>query len=124
MGGYNTVCEILSSDARALVVPRTEPRREQLIRAERLRDLGALDMLEPQRLSADALGAWLAAPPSDHAHARAAIDLDGLNRVPRLLDELLAKPPAFLADGGATTPSRRFMRKAPAPATNTGSVSA
>ena len=35
MGGYNTFCEILSFDKRALIVPRTEPRLEQYIRAER-----------------------------------------------------------------------------------------
>ena len=33
MGGYNTFCEILSLDKRALVVPRTAPRLEQYIRA-------------------------------------------------------------------------------------------
>lgn len=124
MGGYNTVCEILASDARALVVPRTEPRREQLIRAERLRDLGALDVLEPQRLDAETLEVWLAAGTSHHARARAGIDLDGLDRLPRLLDELLAKPAGRLADDGATTPSRRFVRTTPASATSPGSVSA
>ncbi|MEL6264549.1 MAG: glycosyltransferase, partial [Pseudomonadota bacterium] len=34
MGGYNTFCEILSADRPAIIVPRTRPRREQLIRAE------------------------------------------------------------------------------------------
>ena len=33
MGGYNTFCEILSFDKRALIVPRTRPRLEQYIRA-------------------------------------------------------------------------------------------
>ena len=33
MGGYNTYCEILSFDKPALIVPRVEPREEQLIRA-------------------------------------------------------------------------------------------
>src|SRR5262249_44800360 len=32
MGGYNTFCEILSFDKRALIVPRTAPRLEQFIR--------------------------------------------------------------------------------------------
>ena len=45
MGGYNTFCEILSLDKRALVIPRTEPRREQYIRAQRASDLGLVDML-------------------------------------------------------------------------------
>ncbi len=46
MGGYNTFCEILSLDKRALIVPRTAPRREQLIRASRAQDFGLVRMLE------------------------------------------------------------------------------
>jgi predicted glycosyltransferase len=45
MGGYNTFCEILSFDKRALIVPRTEPRREQAIRAQRAAELGLVAML-------------------------------------------------------------------------------
>ncbi len=48
MGGYNTFCEILSFDKPALLVPRAAPRREQLIRAERARDLGLTAMLDGQ----------------------------------------------------------------------------
>ena len=40
MGGYNTFCEILSFDKRAIIVPRTAPRLEQYIRASRAQDLG------------------------------------------------------------------------------------
>jgi len=47
MGGYNTFCEILSFDKRALLVPRVRPREEQLIRARRAAELGIIDMLEP-----------------------------------------------------------------------------
>jgi predicted glycosyltransferase len=45
MGGYNTFCEILSFDKPALIVPRTEPRREQYIRAARAAELGLVSML-------------------------------------------------------------------------------
>ena len=45
MGGYNTFCEILSFDKRALIIPRTEPRLEQYIRAKRAEDLGLISML-------------------------------------------------------------------------------
>lgn len=45
MGGYNTFCEILSFDKRALIVPRTEPRLEQFIRAQRAEELGMVSML-------------------------------------------------------------------------------
>lgn len=46
MGGYNTFCEILSMNKRALLVPRSTPRKEQLIRAGRASDLGLVSMLD------------------------------------------------------------------------------
>jgi predicted glycosyltransferase len=45
MGGYNTFCEILSFDKRALIVPRTKPRLEQFIRTARAQELGLVRML-------------------------------------------------------------------------------
>jgi predicted glycosyltransferase len=126
MGGYNTVCEALSSGTRTLIVPRARPSREQVIRAERLSALGAVDMLAPERLSAAALSTWLAAGDgARRARPRPApIDMGGLRRVPALLDDLLAAPPRPFANHGAATPSRRFTHTSPAPATTTGSVPA
>ena len=46
MGGYNTFCEILSLDKRALIVPRVVPRLEQRIRAMRAQELGLVRALE------------------------------------------------------------------------------
>ncbi|NOX35273.1 MAG: glycosyltransferase [Deltaproteobacteria bacterium] len=34
MGGYNTICEVLSSKTMSLVIPRETPRKEQFIRAK------------------------------------------------------------------------------------------
>ena len=68
MGGYNTYCEILSFDKPALIVPRTRPRQEQLIRARRAAELGLVEMLlpdeaaDPRRLAA-ALKALPRRPP-------------------------------------------------------------
>ena len=45
MGGYNTFCDILSLDKRAIIVPRTKPRLEQYIRASRAEQLGMIRML-------------------------------------------------------------------------------
>lgn len=45
MGGYNTFCEILSFNQRALIVPRTRPRLEQFIRASRSQEFGLVKML-------------------------------------------------------------------------------
>lgn len=45
MGGYNTFCEILSFDKPALILPRSQPREEQLIRAQNAEKIGLLSML-------------------------------------------------------------------------------
>ncbi|MBK8250548.1 MAG: glycosyltransferase [Gemmatimonadetes bacterium] len=63
MGGYNTVCDVLSHGVRALVVPRVVPRTEQLIRASRLAERGLLEMLHPDALTPDALRSWVCTPP-------------------------------------------------------------
>jgi predicted glycosyltransferase len=47
MCGYNTFCEMLSFDKRALMVPRVAPRMEQYVRAVRAAELGLIDMLHP-----------------------------------------------------------------------------
>ena len=66
MGGYNTFCEILSLDKRALIVPRVRPREEQLIRARRAAALGLVDCILPGEAADPARprrGATRAAPP-------------------------------------------------------------
>ena len=87
MGGYNTIAEVLSFAKPALVVPRVSPRREQLIRAERLQHLGVVDVLRPDRLSPDAISEWLATQRT--SRARADIDLNGLSRIPILAQQVL-----------------------------------
>lgn len=49
MGGYNTFCEVLSFDQRAVIVPRTKPRLEQWIRAHRAEELGLVRNLDEFR---------------------------------------------------------------------------
>ena len=92
MGGYNSVCEVLSCEKPALIMPRVQPRQEQLIRAERLRDLGLLDLLHPENLSPRALTEWLAQDLPPRRPARSRIDLNGLANLPALLAELLDAP--------------------------------
>jgi len=89
MGGYNTICEVLSFEKRALIVPRVSPQPEQLIRAERLRDLGVIDMLHPAQLSPRAITDWLARDLGPPPPSRSRIDFGGLNRIPVMLAELL-----------------------------------
>ena len=55
MGGYNTFCEVLSLDKPALVVPRTRPRREQLIRAIEAERLGLVSKLVEEEAARDPL---------------------------------------------------------------------
>lgn len=96
MGGYNSVCEVMSFEKPALIVPRVAPRREQIIRAERLQELGIIDMLHPDDLSAESLSGWIALlPDRQMVSARSVLDMDGMQRVPKFfLDQftLLGKP--------------------------------
>jgi len=92
MGGYNTVCELLAFAKPALIVPRVTPRREQWIRAERLRQLGLIDTLHPNAVTPAALGEWLATDLPPATRARDLINLNGLDRLPDLLQELLTSP--------------------------------
>lgn len=89
MCGYNTACEIMSLDVRALLVPRVQPRAEQRIRAEKLSELGLADMLHPDALSPAVLGRWIAEP-APRRRPRPRIDLQGLERVKALGASLLA----------------------------------
>ena len=92
MGGYNTVCEVLGADRPALVVPRERPRVEQLLRVERLAERGVIDVLRTSALSPAAIGQWLARPTSARPRSRDVVDLAGLERIPGMLDDLLALP--------------------------------
>ena len=94
MGGYNTYCEILSFDKPALIIPRTRPREEQLIRAVRASELGLVDMLHPDEsvnghCLAQALKKLLErAPPSVTApHMR----LDGLSNICDIVSDSLRR---------------------------------
>ncbi len=93
MGGYNTFCEILSFDKRALVVPRTEPRLEQYIRAKRAEELGLLSVVvedgeRDPKVMADALRHLpLQKLPSEATNLKL---LDGLERVGQLVDSWVA----------------------------------
>lgn len=59
MGGYNTLCEIMAVAQRALVIPRTRPRREQEIRARALEAHNFLRVIHPDDLSVATLEASL-----------------------------------------------------------------
>ncbi|HEY9889075.1 MAG TPA: glycosyltransferase [Candidatus Obscuribacterales bacterium] len=96
MGGYNTTCEMLSFQKPTLLVPRITPRQEQWIRAERLQQLGLVDVLHPDRLSSAALTAWLHQPVAA-PQTRPQVNLNGL-------DNLLTAMQHLLMDTSLATP--------------------
>jgi predicted glycosyltransferase len=61
MGGYDTLTEILSLQRQAVIVPRIQPRSDQLIRARVLARRGLVRMIEPERLTTARLGAAISA---------------------------------------------------------------
>jgi len=92
MGGYNTVCELLTLGRRAVLVPRMKPGLEQFIRAQRMSAAGLVHMLHPAQLAPQALRhavqAELAALRGPAAPARLRA-LDGLERTTAALFELI-----------------------------------
>ena len=89
MGGYNSAAEAVSFGKPVLLVPRSQPRQEQSIRAERFQKLGLVDMLAVEDLSPETLSRWLREHRAPTAAARRSIDMGGIKRLPRLLRELL-----------------------------------
>jgi predicted glycosyltransferase len=100
MGGYNTVCELLSSGKRAVIVPRTEPGHEQLLRAERMAAHSLLRMLHPDDATPaalmQALGEQLDAQARGDALPRLK-SMHGLERVARALRALMGLEPLAAA---------------------------
>jgi len=95
MGGYNTFCEILSFDKPALILPRTVPRLEQFIRAQRASELGLVTTLsednarDPVKMAAALMQLTQQAPPSSVVIPGL---LDGMESVNRLAHKWLSRP--------------------------------
>lgn len=95
MGGYNTFCEILSFDKRAIIVPRTHPRLEQFIRARAARNIGLIEMLDPNRgYDPQAMATALRQLPQQGLPSDVVVPglLDGLGSVWRLVSKQLSHP--------------------------------
>jgi predicted glycosyltransferase len=95
MAGYNTFCEILSLDKRAILVPRVRPRREQVMRAMRAAASGLVHALDPERPHAPALmisalrNLREQAPPSQRG---AGAMLNGLDVITELVAQRVGRP--------------------------------
>jgi len=97
MAGYNTVCEVVSSGKPALLVPRTEPREEQWLRAKALEDLDLVSVLLPSDLTPETLdrrvrellaraaGGWRPTLPPE-------LDFAGATRIARRVRKQLEMP--------------------------------
>jgi predicted glycosyltransferase len=88
MGGYNTFCEILSLNKRAIIVPRTAPRMEQFIRATRAEELGLVRVLmDDGRMDAAQMASALRTLPSQALPSNVVVPglLEGLHNVNRLV---------------------------------------
>jgi len=93
MGGYNTFCEILSFDKPALIVPRSVPRREQLIRAQRAAELGLVKCLVNDGVrDATQMATAMRHLPQQRRPSQIVVPglLDGLTNVNRLADRIFA----------------------------------
>ena len=112
MGGYNTVCEIMGTHVPALIVPRTQSRAEQRIRAASLAAAGYLEEHDVGTLTPEFLADWLASRFGTTVDRRRAV-LDGLVRVPQLAAELL-QPLADADRSGAGQSGTRRERAATA----------
>jgi len=95
MGGYNTMCEILSLEKPAVIVPRVAPRLEQWIRCSRMADLGYVQVVHPDELTPAAL--WQAVDAAAPPRARASLPLrfSGLDVVSDLVRSSHAMRPAL-----------------------------
>lgn len=91
MAGYNTVAEILQSGKPSVLLPRTHPRMEQAIRAERLAALGLTRSLidaRPLEMIRTVDEALRAGPPPSSSMPR----LTGVEELCTVAQELLSAP--------------------------------
>jgi predicted glycosyltransferase len=94
MGGYNTFCEILSADRPSLIVPRTVPRLEQWIRADRMARRGVINMIsEADAADPVKMAQAISALPLRPRPSAAGLSgmLDGFSAINRKIDGWLPK---------------------------------
>ena len=94
MGGYNTMCELLTLGKRAIVVPRVIPVQEQWIRAERMSKLGLIRALHPENITPRLLLETVREELSlvnTNTQNRYQINLNGLSGVCKEIYKLLGK---------------------------------
>ena len=102
MGGYNTMCEILSQKTLSLIIPRDTPRQEQLIRAQAMQKQKLIDYIPWNQLHVEKLQekiTYLLQHPQHFTSAMENFRLDGIDCIKsrlkefRLLDGEISRPP-------------------------------
>lgn len=89
MAGYNTVCELLSFRKNAVLLPRAEPVREQLIRASLFAEKGLFDYVAPWNLSPETLFEKINASLSKGPLTLESFDFGGLEMINQRVETLL-----------------------------------
>ncbi|MDH3694000.1 MAG: response regulator [Gammaproteobacteria bacterium] len=92
MGGYNTICEILTLNKPAIVVPRVRPVQEQWLRAKKLASMNLLHLIHPDHLTPSGLmrvAQKLLTNPSHLKNNAKRINLSGLLKIRNIVTEEL-----------------------------------
>ena len=90
MGGYNTLCEILTQRTVSLVIPRETPRKEQMIRARTFKRQNLIDYIPWDDLTPELLRQRLQnllADPHPYREAVAQFRLTGIETMKQRLKE-------------------------------------
>jgi len=103
MGGYNSFCEALSFDKPTVIIPRTQPRLEQYIRASQAQNLGLVKMLDDRDGRDPAIMAQVlknlgqCAKPSDVQMPEI---LNGLEKINELVGDVFRKTDTLMKVAG------------------------
>lgn len=97
MGGYNSVCEVMSLHRPTIIVPRIHPRKEQLIRASVLSRHGLVEMIHPRDLAPRKLLASASELLWHPDAVRPTLLMDGLTNVVNELETLSVQTSSFTA---------------------------
>lgn len=104
MAGYNTLAEVMATPVPLLLVPREQPRSEQLIRSRALARARVADLVRSEDLDPLGLGRWLSTAVETQVD-RSSVDLAGLAAVSGLAAELLDGVVSGADPGSALTPA-------------------
>lgn len=96
MGGYNTFCEVLTLDKKAIIVPRAAPKIEQYIRGKRAEELGLAKLLSidgPKHSSVMAKAIRELEHQAPPSKVKIPGLLDGIDNVNRMVADILRERP-------------------------------